>query len=348
MRLSEWRKRAPSRDSVSPKVLAVVDPALGMLGAPGDPDCWVVWGDDPGVRYMILAPTPSGLVQLNVRVNVAGRRTARQRQGRALEPRAARGARARDPGRPSPGQLPGRDPGPQRRRRHGRRHRRLRPGALRGGRRPSCAGDLGHATATGRHRTRALGDGQGRSSRGRRWDCGGRDGAGQGSGGHGADGDGVCRQDGRPEGRGGHEVTGRRVDVAPVRLEGDMTAIACVIFDLDGVLVDSEIWWDEVRAAFAAEHGRTWTADDQAAVMGANSAGLGADHARAPATSTCPRPTIERAIVDGVVERYRTRGRAPDRWRRRGRPADRRRPSGRARVLGASRGDRRGARRDRA
>ena len=85
-------------------------------------------------------------------------------------------------------------------------------------------------------------------------------------------GDGVCRQDGRSEGRGGHQATGRRVDVAPVRLEGDMTAIACVIFDLDGVLVDSEIWWDEVRAAFAAEHGRTWDPADQAAVMGANSA----------------------------------------------------------------------------
>ena len=51
-----------------------------------------------------------------------------------------------------------------------------------------------------------------------------------------------------------------------------MSRIACVIFDLDGVLVDSEIWWDEVRAAFAADHGRTWTAADQAAVMGANSA----------------------------------------------------------------------------
>ncbi len=72
MRLSEWRKRAPSRDSVSPKVQAVVDPALGMLGASSDPDCWVIWGDDPGVRYMILAPTQGGLIQLNVRVNVAG------------------------------------------------------------------------------------------------------------------------------------------------------------------------------------------------------------------------------------------------------------------------------------
>jgi beta-phosphoglucomutase-like phosphatase (HAD superfamily) len=44
-----------------------------------------------------------------------------------------------------------------------------------------------------------------------------------------------------------------------------------VIFDLDGVLVDSEIWWDEVRAAFAARHGRAWTEDDRRAVMGANS-----------------------------------------------------------------------------
>ena len=42
--------------------------------------------------------------------------------------------------------------------------------------------------------------------------------------------------------------------------------------------------------------------------MGANSPRLGADHARAPRTSTCPRPTIERAIVDGVVERYRREG----------------------------------------
>jgi len=72
MRLSEWRKRAPAKDSVSPKVQAIVDPALVMLGAGSDPDCWVVWGDDPAVRYMVLAPSQGGLVQLNVRVNVPG------------------------------------------------------------------------------------------------------------------------------------------------------------------------------------------------------------------------------------------------------------------------------------
>ena len=72
MRLSEWRRRAPSKDSVSPKVMAVVEAALMTLGAGADPECWIAWGDDPAVRYLIFAPTSSGLAQVNVRVNVVG------------------------------------------------------------------------------------------------------------------------------------------------------------------------------------------------------------------------------------------------------------------------------------
>lgn len=72
MRLSEWRARAPSKDSTSPKVMAIVETALETLGAERDPDCWLAWGDDPGARYLVFAASPSGLVQLNVRVNVPG------------------------------------------------------------------------------------------------------------------------------------------------------------------------------------------------------------------------------------------------------------------------------------
>ena len=72
MRWSGWRAKAPFKDSVSPRVLAVVDAALSGLGADPDPECWVVWGDDPRSRYMLLVPTASGLVQVNVRVAVPG------------------------------------------------------------------------------------------------------------------------------------------------------------------------------------------------------------------------------------------------------------------------------------
>ncbi len=72
MRLSEWQAGTPHRDSMVAKVLGPVHDALALLGAIADPDCWIVWGDDPGVRWTILAPTAAGLVQVNVRVNVPG------------------------------------------------------------------------------------------------------------------------------------------------------------------------------------------------------------------------------------------------------------------------------------
>ena len=72
MRLSEWRAHAPVKDAVTPKVSAIVGSALVTLGAEADPECWVVWGDDPSSRYALLVPTPSGLVVVNVRVAVPG------------------------------------------------------------------------------------------------------------------------------------------------------------------------------------------------------------------------------------------------------------------------------------
>jgi len=67
MRLSEWRKTAPNKDSMSNRVLAVLRPVLVDLGSESDAECWVVWGEDPELRYFVLAPTAGGLVTVNVR-----------------------------------------------------------------------------------------------------------------------------------------------------------------------------------------------------------------------------------------------------------------------------------------
>lgn len=76
---------------------------------------------------------------------------------------------------------------------------------------------------------------------------------------------------------------------------------------MDGVLVDSEIWWDEVRIDFARRHDRVWTTEDRAAVMGANSRGW-AQIMRDRLDLDIPVDDIERAIVDGVVERFAAEG----------------------------------------
>lgn len=86
-----------------------------------------------------------------------------------------------------------------------------------------------------------------------------------------------------------------------------MARFAGVIFDLDGVLVDTEIWWDEVRREFAAAHGRTWGLDDRAAVMGANSRQWSRTMAQRLRLDM-PPGQIERAVVDAMGERYRLAG----------------------------------------
>jgi hypothetical protein len=70
MRLSEWRATASNPESLGPAVESGVVSVLTSLGAEPDPDCWILWGDDPMVRWFLMAATRAGLVEVSVRVNV--------------------------------------------------------------------------------------------------------------------------------------------------------------------------------------------------------------------------------------------------------------------------------------
>ena len=81
--------------------------------------------------------------------------------------------------------------------------------------------------------------------------------------------------------------------------------VAAVIFDLDGVIVDSEIWWHEERTAWAAERGLRWTEADTRAVMGANSRGWARTMRERLGLLEADEPMILEAVVRRVTDRYR-------------------------------------------
>jgi beta-phosphoglucomutase-like phosphatase (HAD superfamily) len=84
--------------------------------------------------------------------------------------------------------------------------------------------------------------------------------------------------------------------------------IAAVIFDLDGVLVDTQIWWREVRDAWAADHGTTWRDEDERSTMGANTAQWARTMGERAGLGPERDADIARSIVDALVERYRAEG----------------------------------------
>ena len=87
MRLSEWQKTTQGAKVMTAKVAAAYEPALRGVGAVRDPVAYVVWGDDPGVRYTIFAATDAGLGVCNVRVNVPQEGPRATAQAHPLEPR---------------------------------------------------------------------------------------------------------------------------------------------------------------------------------------------------------------------------------------------------------------------
>jgi HAD superfamily hydrolase (TIGR01509 family) len=76
--------------------------------------------------------------------------------------------------------------------------------------------------------------------------------------------------------------------------------LRAVVFDLDGVLIDSEICWQRAREAFAADHGRIWTEALQHQAMGTSTdhwLGLMQRH-------TAPETDVA-SIYDDVLARMR-------------------------------------------
>jgi len=82
--------------------------------------------------------------------------------------------------------------------------------------------------------------------------------------------------------------------------------VAAVVLDLDGVLVDSEVIWDEARRDLVARHGGRWRPDAQRALMGMSSREwprylhdeMGVD---------LDPDAISAAVVDRVLALYRER-----------------------------------------
>jgi HAD superfamily hydrolase (TIGR01509 family) len=83
--------------------------------------------------------------------------------------------------------------------------------------------------------------------------------------------------------------------------------IAAVVFDLDGVIVDSEQVWDEVREQYVREAGGTYTESATRDMMGMSSVEWSRYMAEALGVPGTP-DEINAAIVQRMLERY---GEAP-------------------------------------
>ncbi|MBZ0298860.1 MAG: HAD family phosphatase [Anaerolineae bacterium] len=74
--------------------------------------------------------------------------------------------------------------------------------------------------------------------------------------------------------------------------------IKAVIFDMDGVLVDSEVYWWRARQAFARDLGKVWTDEGQRRVMGPSTI----EWARIMKDILQPAMSVE-AIMDDIIRR---------------------------------------------
>jgi HAD superfamily hydrolase (TIGR01509 family) len=82
--------------------------------------------------------------------------------------------------------------------------------------------------------------------------------------------------------------------------------VAAVIFDLDGVIVDSEAVWDDVRHEFVAERGGRWHENAQRDMMGMSSVEW-SQYLRDRLGVDMKPARISTEVADRVAEAYRER-----------------------------------------
>jgi HAD superfamily hydrolase (TIGR01509 family) len=80
---------------------------------------------------------------------------------------------------------------------------------------------------------------------------------------------------------------------------------AAVVLDLDGVVIDSEGVWAEVREAFVQRHGGEWPEDAQQRMMGMSTAEWAAYMHRDLGVPMEP-DDIARGVIGAMLDRYRT------------------------------------------
>ena len=80
--------------------------------------------------------------------------------------------------------------------------------------------------------------------------------------------------------------------------------IEAVVFDLDGVIVDSEPVWEQVRRQVVAEHGGHWPPEAQQRLMGM-STGEWARYLSQDLGVGLPPPTVAAMVIEAMQARYR-------------------------------------------
>jgi HAD superfamily hydrolase (TIGR01509 family) len=83
-----------------------------------------------------------------------------------------------------------------------------------------------------------------------------------------------------------------------------MAAVSAVVFDLDGVLVDSESAWDTARRELVAERGGTWTESATRDMMGMSSPEWSRYLAAELGVDLNPEE-ISARVVEGLLSTYR-------------------------------------------